>query len=483
MQKNDVIELEIEDLGIHGEGIGHGQGMAVFVPGAIPGDRIHAGITKVKKSYAYARLISVDTPSPDRVTPACPIARKCGGCQLQEMDYQAQLRWKENHVRNLLIRVGGFPEDLIDSVSEPIIGMEDPWRYRNKAQYPIGKDQKGRLVAGFYALHSHRIVPTTDCLIGAEENQRILSAVLSWMKKNHVQPYDEAAGQGLVRHVLIRQAVHTEQTMVCLIVNGNCIPAQDSLAEALRTASPALTSLTLNINREKTNVILGRETKTLWGEDTITDTIGGIAFRISPRSFFQVNPLQMEKLYGKALEYAGLTGRENVYDLYCGIGTISLFLAKNAGHVTGIEIVPEAIKDAKENARRNGITNADFYAGATEDVLPRLIKKGKSDFGKLSAQEQALGSVYISGRPADVIVLDPPRKGCEPSVLETILSAAPEHIVYVSCDPATLARDLKILCSDGSYELKKVCPVDQFGHSVHVETVCLLSSKSKYGTQ
>ena len=475
MQKNQEMELEIEDLGIHGEGIGHAQGMAVFVAGAIPGDRIRVGITKVKKSYAYARLVSVVSPSPDRVTPACPIARQCGGCQLQEMDYKAELKWKEKHVRNLLIRVGGFPEDLIESICEPIIGMENPWRYRNKAQYPIGKDQKGRTVAGFYALHSHRIVPTTDCLIGAEENQRILQAVLSWMKKNHVQPYDEATGQGLVRHVLIRQAVHTVETMVCLIVNGNCIPAQDSLAEALRTASPALTSLTLNINREKTNVILGRETKTLWGEDTITDTIGGIAFRISPRSFFQVNPLQMEKLYGKALEYAGLTGRENVYDLYCGIGTISLFLAKNAGHVTGIEIVPEAIKDAKENARRNGITNADFYAGATEDVLPRLIKKGKSDFGRLSAREEQLGSVYISGRPADVIVLDPPRKGCELSVLETILSAAPERIVYVSCDPATLARDLKILCSDGSYELKKVCPVDQFGHSVHVETVALLT--------
>lgn len=475
MQKNDEIELEIEDLGIHGEGIGHAMGMAVFVPGAIPGDRIRAGITKKKKNYAYARLISVEEPSEDRVVPVCPIARQCGGCQLQEMDYAAQLRWKEKHVQNLLIRVGGFPESQIREISEPIIGMEDPWRFRNKAQYPIGKDKQGRPIAGFYAPHSHRIVPCTDCRIGALENQKILKAILSWMQKNRVQPYDETTGQGLLRHVLIRQAIHTKETMVCLVTNGNRIPAAESLLEALRMASPDLTSLTLNINRDRTNVILGRETKTLWGEDTITDMIGDIAFRISPRSFFQVNPLQMEKLYGKALEYAGLTGEENVYDLYCGIGSISLFLARNAGHVTGIEIIPEAIQDAKENARRNGISNADFYAGATEDVLPRLIEKGKSDFGKLSAQEQALGSVYISGRPADVIVLDPPRKGCEPSVLLTILAAAPERIVYVSCDPATLARDLKILCADGAYELKKVCPVDQFGHSVHVETIVLLT--------
>ncbi|MEE3356602.1 MAG: 23S rRNA (uracil(1939)-C(5))-methyltransferase RlmD [Lachnospiraceae bacterium] len=499
MQKNDVIQLHIQDLGIHGEGIGHADGLAIFVPGAIPGDDISCGITKVKKSFAYGRVINVDQASPDRVTPKCPVARKCGGCQLQEMDYQAELKWKETHVHNLLTRIGGFSEDLIQSVMEPIIGMEEPWRYRNKAQYPIGFDKNGRIIAGFYGAHSHRIVEAEDCLLGDEANRGILAAVIKWMNRNRIKPYDEETGQGMVRHVLIRQAVHTEETMVCLVCNGSKIPAVDSLVDGIRSADPRFISLSLNVNRERSNVILGRETKTLWGEETITDTIGGIAFQISPRSFFQVNPLQMEKLYQKALDYADLTGEENVYDLYCGIGTISLFLAKAAGHVTGVEIVPEAISDAKENANRNGITNADFYCGATEDVLPKLITEGKSALGSLSQEEKRMeaflkeaeataegrdgsarenGLGYISGRRADVIVLDPPRKGCEESVLDAILGAEPKRIVYVSCDPATLARDLKILCGSGQYQLERVCPVDQFGHTVHVESCVLLQRVS-----
>lgn len=453
MKKNDVIQLSIEDLSIHGEGIGHAEGMAFFVPGAIPGDRITAGITKIKKNMAYGRVISIDAPSPDRIDPPCPAARQCGGCQIQEMAYPAQLAWKEKHVHDLLLRIGGFPEGSFEM--EPIHGMKEPFRYRNKAQYPVQEGKDGRILTGFYAQHSHRIVETDDCLIGAEENHAILTAVKSFLKTNHIRPYDETTGKGLVRHVLIRQAVHTGQTMVCLVLNGTRLPAADSLVTALRKAAPDLTSLSININRTRTNVILGTETRTLWGEDTITDTIGGIAFRISPRSFFQVNPLQMERLYGKALEYANLHGTETVYDLYCGIGTISLFLGKKAGHVTGIEIVPDAIRDAKENAKRNGIGNVDFHCGASEDLLPRLVEERGH---------------------ADVVVLDPPRKGCDPAVIESIRKASPTRVVYVSCDPATFARDLGRFCADGAYRLTRVCPVDQFGNCVNVETVALLEA-------
>lgn len=453
MKKNDTFEIEITDLGTHGEGIGRFDGMTFFIKDAIVGDRVLASAMKLKKSYGYARIVEILEPSKNRVEPKCPIAKTCGGCQIQNMDYQAQLAWKEQMVKNDLVRLGGFDQAYIDSISESIIGMENPWRYRNKAQYPVGLDKNGEIVMGFYASHSHRIIDAEDCYLGAEENHNLLEAVKSWMVKNHVKPYDEVTGKGLVRHVLIRQGVHTDQTMVCLIINGTKIPDESGLIAYLKAASERIYSISLNVNKKRNNVILGEETRTIWGEDTITDKIGDISFRISPKSFFQVNPEQMEKLYQKALEYAGLTGTEYVYDLYCGIGTISLFLAKKAGHVTGIEIVPEAIQDAKENATRNAIGNADFFAGATEDVLPKLVREGNK---------------------ADVIMLDPPRKGCEASVIETILGEKPERIVYVSCDPATMARDLKLFCASGEYQLTKACAVDQFGHTAHCEAVVKL---------
>lgn len=520
MKKNDVINnLMIEDLGIHGEGIGHAEGMAIFVVGTIPGDVVTVGITKLKKTYAYARLISVEQASKDRVEPKCCIAKQCGGCQIQEMEYSAQLAWKERHVHNLLTRIGGFDDQMVTEITEPIIGMENPWNYRNKAQYPVAfgtkvsKDQiYGRaplthasdIAMGYYAIHSHRVIelPETEtCAIGNAENAGILSAVKSWMLRTKVRPYDEESGEGQIRHVLIRHGVHTGEAMVCLVSTTAKLPDIDGLAADLLAVMNNLTSLCVNINKQKTNVILGRETRTLWGEDTIRDTVCGNTFEISAQSFFQVNPDQMERLYNKALEYAELSGEENVYDLYCGIGTISLALAKKAGHVTGVEIVPDAIRDAKNNAARNAISHAEFYCGPTEDVLPKLVEQGKSAFGMLSQQELRMEAMakaaaasygsgdeeahanvehalHFRGRPADVIVLDPPRKGCEPSVIDTILGVEPDKIVYVSCDPATLARDLKLFCASGVYQLVKVCPVDQFPMTTHVEVVSLLQRLS-----
>jgi 23S rRNA (uracil1939-C5)-methyltransferase len=458
MKKNDQITLEITGLGKDGEGVGHYNGMALFVPGALPGDVITAGITKLKKSYGYARIVEILTPSKNRVEAECPVANRCGGCQIMNLSYPAQLSMKQDLLRDDLVRLGGFDQGFIEGIMEPIIGMSNPYHYRNKAQYPVGRTKDGEIQMGFYARHSHRIIEPDDrkgCLLGNAGNTRILLAVKSWMYQNHILPYDERTGKGLIRHILIRQGVHTDQTMVCLVANGTKLPDTDNLVKKLREADSSIVSIVMNINHARNNVILGAETRCIWGEEVITDTIGDVTFDISAQSFFQVNPEQMEKLYSKALAYAGLTGTEEVYDLYCGIGTISLFLAKAAGHVTGIEIVPSAIRDAHKNARYNQLENTDFYVGATEDVLPKIMEQ--------------------RGKHADVIVLDPPRKGCEPSVIDTILAAAPEKVVYVSCDPATLSRDLKLFCADGSYELKKVCPVDQFPHTMHVETVVLMS--------
>lgn len=456
MKKNDTFELEITGLGKDGEGIGHYDGMTFFVSNALPGDIIKASVTKLKKTYGYARIISVITPSPDRVPSPCPVSQQCGGCSLMNYSYKAQLRMKESLVEDDLVRIGGFDRNMISQIKEPIIGMSDPLHYRNKAQIPVGELPDGRIVTGFYARHSHRIIePDSEkgCLIGAVSNEAITHAVRSWMYENHIHAYDEATEKGLIRHILIRHGVHTGQVMVTLIINGKKIPAADNLVWRLTLACPDITSICININKNKGNTILGDRTECIWGEPTITDKVGNISFDISAKSFFQVNPVQMEKLYSRALCYASLTGNENVYDLYCGIGTISLFLAREAGHVTGVEVVPDAVKDAVRNARLNGFKNTNFYTGKTEDVLPKLISQG---------------------RPADVIVLDPPRKGADKSVLDTILAVAPKRIVYVSCDPATLARDLKILCEDGTYALKKYTPVDQFPETMHVETVVLL---------
>ena len=468
-KKDDCVTLHIEDIGTGGEGIGKADGFTFFVKDAIVGDVIEAKIMKLKKNYGYARLMKVLTPSKDRVEPKCPVARQCGGCQIQEMRYEAQLAFKQKMVQNNLERIGG----LTGFEMCPVIGMETPYAYRNKAQFPVGEDKDGNIVIGFYAGRTHHIVEQTDCCIGAPENAAILRKVKAYMQKNQIRPYNEERHSGIVRHILIRTGYHTKEIMVCLIVNAakaSCLKNAEQLIESLREMD-GMTSVMVNFNTEKTNVILGKKSEVLWGQPYIEDFIGDVKYQISPQSFFQVNPMQTEKLYAKALEYAGLTGSETVWDLYCGIGTISLFLAKNARKVYGVEIVPQAIEDARNNAKRNGIDNAEFFVGKAEEVVPAFYEK---------ALKQVQDSEAGKSIHPDVVVVDPPRKGCEEILLETIVKMQPQRIVYVSCDSATLARDLKFLSANG-YAVKKVQPVDQFGHSVHIETVVLLSHKKPDG--
>ena len=450
-RKNDLVTLEIEDCGIDGEGIGKADGFTVFVKDAVIGDTVTAKIIKAKKNYGYGRLMEVLKPSPYRVEPKCEFARQCGGCQLQALSYDQQLVFKTNKVKGHLERIGGFT----DIPMEPIIGMDELFHYRNKAQFPVGRNKEGKIVTGFYAGRTHNIIENRDCALGVAENKEVLDRVIAHMEKYGIEPYNEATGKGLVRHVLIRYGYFTKEVMVCLILNGNKIPKEEQFVKSL-CEIPGMTSITINVNKKHSNVILGEEIRLLWGQEYITDRIGDISYQISPLSFYQVNPMQTQKLYAKALEYADLHGQETVWDLYCGIGTISLFLAQKAKFVRGVEIVPAAIENAKENAKLNGLENTEFFVGKAEEVLPREYKKN---------------GVY-----ADVIVVDPPRKGCDETLLETMVEMNPERIVYVSCDSATLARDLKYLCERG-YELRKVCPVDQFGMTVHVETVVLLSQQ------
>lgn len=463
-KKNDMVVVEITDMGVSGEGIGKVDGYTLFVKDAVIGDVAEVKIMKAKKNYGYARLMKVVTPSPDRVEPTCAVARQCGGCQIQNLSYEKQLEFKNNKVRNNLIRLGEFDEKLIDEIMEPIAGMKEPFHYRNKAQYPIGTDKDGNLIAGFYAGRTHQIISNLDCALGVDLNKEVLETVLAFMKEYQISSYNEETGKGLMRHVLIRYGFTTKEIMVCLIINGDKIPHSEKLVEKL-AEMPGMTSITYNINKENTNVIMGNEIRLLWGQEFITDYIGNVKYQISPLSFYQVNPVQTEVLYGQALSYAGLTGEEDVWDVYCGIGTISLFLAQKAKMVRGVEIVPAAIEDAKKNAALNGFDNTEFFVGKAEEVLPNYYK----EYEKFHGGQQAR---------ADVIVVDPPRKGCEESVLETMVKMEPERIVYVSCDSATLARDLKYLCANG-YELKKARAVDMFPQTVHVETVCLLSKKDK----
>lgn len=469
-RKNDIVTVSIEDIGNDGEGIGKTNGYTLFVKDAVLGDTVEARITKCKKNYGYARVEKVLKPSSFRVEPKCALHKRCGGCQIQAMDYAQQLAFKQNKVKNHLVRIGGFEEEKIDTVMEPIVGMEEPWHYRNKAQFPVGYDREGNLVTGFYAGRTHDIIANTDCALGAAENQKILEAILDYMKENRVTAYREKEGTGLVRHVLIRTGFCSGEIMVCLVINGRKLPAEERLIERLRNLSVEdamqnrrIASISVSVNTERTNVIMGKEIRLLWGKERIVDTLGEIEFAISPLSFYQVNPRQTEKLYGLAVEYAGLTGRETVWDLYCGIGTISLFMAKKAKRVCGVEIIPQAIEDAGENARRNGIANAEFYVGKAEEVLPEFYQQASAQQSEAEAEKLH----------PDVIVVDPPRKGCDEKCLETMLAMRPERIVYVSCDSATLARDLKILC-EGGYELKRVRAVDQFGQTVHVESVVLM---------
>ena len=462
MQKNETAIVTIEDIGVNGEGIGKVDGYTLFIKDAVIGDVVEAKVMKAKKNYGYARLMKIITPSKDRVTPVCTFARKCGGCQIQEMSYEQQLRFKHNKVRGNLERIGGFSPELLEKIMEPVVGMEEPFHYRNKAQFPFGTDKEGNPITGFYAGRTHDIIANTDCALGVAVNKEILEKTLSFMKKYQIPSYDENTGKGLIRHALIRYGFTTKEIMVCYVINGKHIPHVEELVETLRELE-GMTSITFSSNTKRTNVIMGDSYETIWGQGYITDYIGDVKYQISPLSFYQVNPVQTDKLYGLALEYADLKGNETVWDLYCGIGTISLFLAQKAKQVYGVEIIPQAIEDAKRNAVLNGFENAEFYVGKAEEILPKYYE----EYAKTHGGERA---------HADVIVVDPPRKGCDETLLHTMTEMQPDKIVYVSCDSATLARDLKILCERG-YCLERVRAVDQFPMSVHVETVVLLSQQ------
>ena len=469
-QKNDLLDVEIVDMTNEGEGVGKtADGFTFFVKDTVVGDKATIKIIKLKKNYGYGRLEKLISLSEARVEEKCPVARSCGGCQLQAMSYKAQLAFKEKKVFNNLVRIGAFEEALINSVMEPIIGACDEQKdasfgYRNKAQFPFGVNREGETICGFYAGRTHSIISNSECILGVDENKDILSAILLWMKKYDIKPYDETSQKGYIRHALIRKGFRTGEIMVCLVVNADKCPRTKELVSALislnenfeKEFGSRIKSISLSVNKENTNVIMGNTYETLWGDSVIRDVmkVNGqeLEFDISPLSFYQVNPVQVEKLYGTAIEFAGLTGKEEVWDLCCGIGTITLAMAKDAKFVHGIEIVPQAIEDAKKNAIRNKIENSEFICAPAEKYLPEHEDSVK----------------------ADVIVMDPPRKGMDEEALRVVADAAPSRIVYVSCDSATLARDLRYLCDRG-YELKRVRACDMFSQTVHVETVCLLS--------
>ncbi len=460
-KKDDRLVIDIVDIGNDGEGIGKTDGYTLFVKDALPGDKVKVKIMKAKKNYAYARLEEIVEASKDRVDPRCPIARQCGGCSLQAINYERQLRFKQDKVRNNLVRIGGFDAKYIDSIMEPICGMSEPYRYRNKAQYPVGYDKEGNLIAGFYAGRTHSIIANTDCVLGAEENKEILERVLNWMRAFKIKAYDEERWTGLVRHVLIRKGFTTGQIMVCLVINGEKFVHMEEFIRVISEVK-GVTSISYSVNGSRDNVIMGDNYHTIWGEDTIEDYIGDLKFKISPLSFYQVNPEQTKNMYGKALEYAALSDEESVWDLYCGIGTISLFMAAKAKRVYGVEIIPQAIENARENAKANDIENATFFVGKAEEVLPEFYENASN-----------AGSDMLH---PDVIMVDPPRKGCDEVCLDTMVKMQPSRIVYVSCDSATLARDLKYLNEHG-YMLKQVRAYDNFPQTNHVETVCKIERK------
>ena len=449
MKKNELWTGVCESYAHDGMGVVKKDGFPFFVKGLLRGEKAMIRTVKLKKTYGFGRVEELLDESAARAIPPCPLAGRCGGCQLQALTYEKQLEFKEKKVRGHLERIGGFTQIPM----EPVIGAEHPLHYRNKAQFPVGMNKEGRIITGFYAGRTHTIIENRDCALGVKENQQVLDLVIDHMEKYGIQPYDEVTGKGLVRHILIRYGFFTGQIMVCVIVNGDRLPKAEILSGQLQQI-PGMTSISININKKRNNVILGDRLEFLWGKPYIVDKIGDISYQISPLSFFQVNPYQTGKLYAKALEYAQLKGEENVWDLYCGTGTISLFLAQKARFVRGVEIIPAAIDNARENAKLNHMENLEFFVGKAEEVLPREYEK--------------------NGTYADVIVVDPPRKGCDAHLLDTILKMNPSRVVYVSCDSATLARDLRYLC-DGGYKLEKVCPVDMFPNTVSIETVCCLS--------
>ena len=451
VKKNEEYILDIINEGYEGEGVAKISGYPIFIQGALKGEKVKVVIVKANKNFAYGRLVEVIEASEGRVEPKCSNFKRCGGCKIQHMDYKTQLDFKYARVKDCMKKIAGLSEDI---VKYPI-GMEDhPYRYRNKVQLPIGM-VNGKLSIGFYAPRSHDIVDIDECLIQDEDGDKVSKVTKEWALKFNIEPAfvnGKFNTKGLLRHVMIRKGFKTGGVMVVLVATKKDIPHIEEYIEAIRNEVNGIESIVLNVNSKDTNVILGEECITLWGNDTIKDYIGEFKFDISPLSFFQVNPVQTEILYGKALEYANLTGNETVFDAYCGTGTITLFLSKNAKKVYGVEIIEPAIINAKENARINNVTNVEFFVGKSEEVIPKFIEDGIK---------------------ADVIVVDPPRKGCDVKLLEAILEVKPERVVYVSCDPSTLARDLKVLVSEG-YDVKEVQPVDMFPHTSHVENVALL---------
>ena len=502
LQKNDLIMLEITDLTEEGQGVGKKDGLVFFVKDSVMGDWVEARILKVKKNYAYAKVEKLLEASPYRITPLCPVAGKCGGCQLQHLSYEKELSWKEDRIAQSLIRIAGLSPEEVESKKEGILGGVLS-RYRNKAQYPVqsrkeirsggatsvsdwkvdgkwpgknkieAKEKSSDLSMGFYGFHSHRIIETEDCLINSAENPLILECIKEWAREYKISGYEEETGKGLLRHIFLRKGFSTGEILLCLVLNGKSLPHGKELWERMQDLSlsveeggqvqGSIVGLCVNINEGSGNAILGRETRCLYGKDSIEDKIGELSFSISVPSFYQVNPVQTEKIYGKALEYAALTGEETVWDCYCGIGTISLFLAQKAKQVYGLEIVPEAIENAKKNAEKNGLQNAEFFVGAAEEVLPKWVEEQKRE-GK------------DVGNLVDVVSLDPPRKGCDEACLSAVLELSPKRIVYVSCDPGSLARDIKYL-GEGGYKLEKWVGIDNFPRTGHVETVVLLSRK------
>ena len=533
LQKNDLIMLEITDLTEEGQGVGKKDGLVFFVKDSVMGDWVEARILKVKKNYAYAKVEKLLEASPYRITPLCPVAGKCGGCQLQHLSYEKELSWKEDRIAQSLIRIAGLSPEEVESKKEGILGGVLS-RYRNKAQYPVqsrkeirsggatsvsdwkvdgkwpgknkieAKEKSSDLSMGFYGFHSHRIIETEDCLINSAENPLILECIKEWAREYKISGYEEETGKGLLRHIFLRKGFSTGEILLCLVLNGKSLPHGKELWERMQdlslsveedgiqnganvhcgidaqskadeyfgkkgTVKGSIVGLCVNINEGSGNAILGRETRCLYGKDSIEDKIGELSFSISVPSFYQVNPVQTEKIYGKALEYAALTGEETVWDCYCGIGTISLFLAQKAKQVYGLEIVPEAIENAKKNAEKNGLQNAEFFVGAAEEVLPKWVEEQKRE---LSAKGADCGI----GDMVDVVSLDPPRKGCDEACLSAVLELSPKRIVYVSCDPGSLARDIKYL-REGGYELQKWVGIDNFPRTGHVETIALLQKE------
>ncbi|WP_173917412.1 23S rRNA (uracil(1939)-C(5))-methyltransferase RlmD [Halobacillus sp. Marseille-Q1614] len=452
VQKNQTIELKFEDLTHEGNGVGKVDGYPLFVPYGLPGERAEVKVVKVKKNFGFGKLMDVIEASGERVEPPCDVYYQCGGCQLQHMSYEMQLEMKQDQVKNALKKIA----HLEDVPVHEAIGMTDPWRYRNKVQIPVGEKEDGQLMTGFYQKRSHNIIDMDTCLIQDEMNDRMVEAVRRIATDLGITAYDEENHRGVLRHIMVRTGQATKDIMIVLVTKTKKLPHKEALIDKIREAYPNVKSIVHNVNSAKTNVILGKETHVIYGDEYIYDTIGDIKFMISPKSFYQVNPSQTKKLYDQALKYADLRGGETVIDAYCGIGTISLFLSQKAKKVYGVEIVPEAVTDAKKNARLNKMDNAEFFVGEAEKLMPWWRNQGLKP---------------------DVIVVDPPRKGCEEDLLHAMADMEPERIVYVSCNPSTLARDLKIL-EDRGYATKEVQPVDMFPQTSHVECVAWLERKS-----